>query len=88
MAGDDDERCHSSGEQQILASRPECPLLEIREAPLLAYRVLGAKAEPGSLRGIDNLEAPLIGRQEQLATLMAAMTELSQGTGRLRASAP
>ncbi|MGD2078034.1 MAG: adenylate/guanylate cyclase domain-containing protein, partial [Chloroflexota bacterium] len=51
--------------------------------PVPAYRALGAKAQPGSLRGIENLAAPLIGRQEQLATLQNALEELCQGTGRI-----
>jgi predicted ATPase/class 3 adenylate cyclase len=51
--------------------------------PVQAYRVLGAKAEPGRLRGIENLEAPMIGRQEQLATLLEAMQELNHGAGQI-----
>jgi class 3 adenylate cyclase/tetratricopeptide (TPR) repeat protein len=54
-----------------------------KEEPIQAYRVLGAKAEPGPLRGIENLEAPLIGRQDQLARLLAATEELSQGVGQI-----
>lgn len=51
--------------------------------PVRAYRALGVKAEPGRLRGIENLEAPLIGRQEQLETLSLAVGELCQGAGQI-----
>jgi predicted ATPase/class 3 adenylate cyclase len=51
--------------------------------PVRAYRVLGVRAEPGRLRGIKNLEAPLIGRQEQLETLRLAVGELCQGVGQI-----
>jgi class 3 adenylate cyclase len=51
--------------------------------PIRAYRALGTKAEPGRLRGIDNLEAPLVGRQEQLEVLSMAVGELCQGAGQI-----
>ncbi len=34
-----------------------------KSAPVGAYRVLGAKAQPGRLRGIKGVSAPLIGRE-------------------------
>jgi class 3 adenylate cyclase/tetratricopeptide (TPR) repeat protein len=50
---------------------------------VMAYKVLSAKAEPGSLRGIAGLQAPLIGRGKQLATLREAMDELGRGSGQI-----
>lgn len=54
-----------------------------RELPIRAYRVLGLKAVPGSLRGISGLKAPLIGRAEAIALLQRAVTELKGGAGRI-----
>ena len=46
-----------------------------------AYRVLGRKAEPGRLRGIAGREAPLVGRQRELATLREALAAARAGRG-------
>lgn len=54
-----------------------------RELPIRAYRVLGLKAVPGSLRGISGLKAPLVGRAEALAVLLTALEELKSGTGQI-----
>ncbi|MDX1415533.1 MAG: AAA family ATPase [Candidatus Promineifilaceae bacterium] len=51
--------------------------------PVPAYRVLGAKAAPGRLRGIVGLNAPLIGRAEQMSALQAAAGDLQQGSGQI-----
>jgi predicted ATPase/class 3 adenylate cyclase len=48
-----------------------------------AYRVLGAKADPGSLRGISGLQAPMIGRQEQLDQMRQALVDLTNGSGQI-----
>ena len=42
-----------------------------KREPVPAYRVLGRKAEPGKLRGLEErgLSSPLVGRDEELATL-------------------
>jgi len=49
--------------------------------PVMAYRVLGRKAQPGRVRGLQGLQAPLIGRAEELKSLEAAFAELDQGVG-------
>ncbi len=54
-----------------------------REKPVTAYRALGRKVEPGSLRGIEGLYAPLIGRKTQMDTLWSAADELHQGRGQV-----
>jgi class 3 adenylate cyclase len=46
-----------------------------------AYRVTGAKAHPGRLRGIDGVSAPLIGRDAEFAILKQRIAELRQGRG-------
>lgn len=48
-----------------------------------AYRVLGAKAAPGRLRGIEGLEAPLIGRDHEMHQLRGAIIELRRGRGQI-----
>ena len=51
--------------------------------PVQAYRVLGAKVTPGRLRGIEGLNAPLIGRQKQMAALREGIEDLRQGGGQI-----
>jgi len=46
-----------------------------------AYRVLAVKAEPGRLRGIAGLEAPLIGREAPMAAMQTALSRLQEGAG-------
>ena len=49
--------------------------------PVHAYRVLGRKEQAGSLRGIQGLEAPLVGRDDEVAVLQHALGRVSTGTG-------
>ena len=51
--------------------------------PVRSYRVLGRKAEPGSLRGIEGLDSRLIGRDNELLVLRNAVDELRQGRGQI-----
>ena len=54
-----------------------------KEKPVQCYRVLQSKAEPGQLRGIEGLEAPLIGRDLEMDRLRRATGELLQGRGQI-----
>ena len=54
-----------------------------KEAPVTAYYVLGRKEEPGKLRGIAGLNAPLIGREGQMEALWTAVNELAKGRGQI-----
>ena len=54
-----------------------------KEKPVRCYRVLQSKAEPGQLRGIEGLEAPLIGRDLEMDRLRRATGELLQGRGQI-----
>jgi class 3 adenylate cyclase len=54
-----------------------------KEEPVRSYRVLGRKAEPGSLRGIEGLDSRLIGRDDELHLLRNAVDELRQGRGQI-----
>jgi len=51
--------------------------------PVQAYRVLGWQANgwPGRVRGVEGLDAPLIGRDKELELLRQAMADLHQGRG-------
>ncbi|MEW5868129.1 MAG: tetratricopeptide repeat protein [Chloroflexota bacterium] len=46
--------------------------------PVIAYRVVGPKARPGLARGLEGLQAPMIGRDQELARLQFAVDELSR----------
>jgi len=51
--------------------------------PVQAYRALRPKAEPGRVRGIEGLDAPLIGRDREVAILADAVAALRQGRGQI-----
>ena len=51
--------------------------------PVQAYRVLGAKVEPGRLRGIEGLESPLVGRDKEIHALRGAIIQLRQRRGQI-----
>ena len=52
-----------------------------KSAPIKTYRVLGIKATPGQLRGLEGLTSPLVGREAQLALLNERLDELGKGKG-------
>ena len=54
-----------------------------KSKPVQAYRVLGRKAEPGSLRGIEGLDSPLVGRDQDMDALRTAISDLRQGRGQI-----
>jgi class 3 adenylate cyclase/tetratricopeptide (TPR) repeat protein len=45
-----------------------------KEEPVNAYRVEGIAARPGSLRGIEGLDSPMVGRDQELAELQRITT--------------
>ena len=49
-----------------------------KSEPVLAYQVMGRKADPGSLRGLTDqgLSSPLVGRQSELETAQNAVHRL------------
>lgn len=51
--------------------------------PVPAYRVLGRKETAGRVRGIEGLRADIVGRDQELQTLRAVVTDLQQGVGRI-----
>ena len=52
-----------------------------KAAPVRAWRVIGRKAAPGRLRGIEGLEAPLIGREREWQSLGQAAQRAQKGVG-------
>ncbi|MGC1377522.1 MAG: adenylate/guanylate cyclase domain-containing protein, partial [Anaerolineales bacterium] len=54
--------------------------------PVIAHRVLGAKSKPGSVRGIEGLYAPMVGRDGELERLRQAVNAMnSEKLGRFAA---
>ncbi|RLT37395.1 MAG: hypothetical protein DWI57_13750 [Chloroflexi bacterium] len=51
--------------------------------PVRAWRVLGRKAEPGRLRGIEGLNAPLIGRVAEWEKMAGVLEGLKAGRGQI-----
>ena len=52
-----------------------------KSEPVRTYRVLHPRAEPGQLRGIEGLDAPMIGRDLEVKSLSDAVAGLSGGRG-------
>lgn len=46
--------------------------------PVQTYRLAGVKSRPSSLRGIEGLQAPMIGREAELNRLSQAVAELTE----------
>ena len=51
--------------------------------PVVAYRVLGTTARPEKRRGLEGLQGPLVGRDEQLRILVSDLAAAASGQGRL-----
>ena len=54
-----------------------------KSEPVQAYQVLRAKSAPGRLRGIEGLDAPMVGRDAELVRLREIIAGLRQGQGRI-----
>ena len=54
-----------------------------KDEPVPAYRVLGRKSAPGRMRGIESLEAELVGRSQEIASLQSVLSDLERGIGRI-----
>jgi predicted ATPase/class 3 adenylate cyclase len=52
-----------------------------KQEPVQTYRVLGIKTQPGQIRGIEGLDAPLIGRDAEMHTLNGVIRGLKEGRG-------
>jgi len=51
--------------------------------PVPVYCVLGTKLDPGRLRGIEGLEAPLVGREREMKILKQVLDNLQLGLGNI-----
>jgi class 3 adenylate cyclase len=54
-----------------------------KSEPVPAYRVLGRKSAASRVRGIEGLQAALVGREAELQTLRDVVNDLQQGVGRI-----
>jgi tetratricopeptide (TPR) repeat protein len=54
-----------------------------KEAPVATYQVTGRRERPGRVRGIRGLEAPLVGRDAEMAQLRARLDALKGGRGQI-----
>ncbi len=54
-----------------------------KREPVQTYKVLGIKSAPGQIRGIEGLDAPLIGRDAEMHTLRGIVIELRSGHGQV-----
>ena len=57
--------------------------LKGKAEPIPTYRVLRPKAEPSRRRGIEGLQADLVGRDQELSALRAVLASLGQGVGHI-----
>ena len=70
--------------QPLFDFEPLRPIeLKGKAEPVPAYRVKGLKAEPGRVRGIEGLSAPLVGRDEEMHALRRIASELREGRGQI-----
>ena len=54
-----------------------------KSEPVKVYRVLSMKPEAGQLRGIEGLDSPLVGRDNEVGILRTAIADLRHGRGQI-----
>jgi adenylate cyclase len=59
--------------------------LKGKEAPVEVHRLIGLKAAPKPLRGIEGLHAPIVGRDQELQEIQTALAQLRTGRGTILA---
>ena len=70
--------------QPLFDFEPLRPIeLKGKAEPVPAYQVKGPKVEPGRVRGIEGLSAPLVGRDGEMDTLRRITSELREGRGQI-----
>nr|MBA3470781.1 AAA family ATPase [Herpetosiphonaceae bacterium] len=52
-----------------------------RSEPVHAYKLADVQAQPGSVRGLQGISSPLVGRDKELALLQKVATKLASGRG-------
>lgn len=54
-----------------------------KSAPVAAYRVLGRKESAMRTRGVEGLQAEMVGREAEMQTMRGVIADLKQGVGRI-----
>ncbi len=62
-------------------SPPQEIELKGKSAPIVVYEVVAAKPVPEAARGVEGLDAPLVGRAAELSILQERVTALRRGQG-------
>ena len=57
--------------------------LKGKAEPVQTYKLLGAKEQPGRLRGLAGLVSPMVGRDKELQTLLELSEAVQAGAGRI-----
>jgi class 3 adenylate cyclase len=57
--------------------------LKGKAEPVRIYKLLGAKEQPGRMRGLAGLVSPMVGRDKELQTLLELSDAVQAGTGRI-----
>jgi class 3 adenylate cyclase/tetratricopeptide (TPR) repeat protein len=52
-----------------------------KQEPVRAFRVVGPKARPGRLRGLEGIDSPMVGRDRELGILRGHAGALARGSG-------
>jgi class 3 adenylate cyclase/tetratricopeptide (TPR) repeat protein len=76
----------TAGTQRLIGPLFECEEvggIEVKgkAEPVTAYRVLRPKEQPGSLRGVEGLSSPLVGRGAEMDRLREALASVRRGSG-------
>jgi class 3 adenylate cyclase/tetratricopeptide (TPR) repeat protein len=54
-----------------------------KQEPVHAFRVIGPRARPGRLRGLEGIDSPLVGRDREMAVLRGQADALRRGSGQI-----
>jgi predicted ATPase/class 3 adenylate cyclase len=75
------ETVYAMGRRQFEFREVEPLMLKGKQHPVPAFELLGVRAAPEPLRGVEALHNVLVGRDEELALLVERLSEAKQGKG-------
>jgi class 3 adenylate cyclase len=75
---------HTHGFVAPLFHTKKAGLVEVKgqAKPVQAYELLGARTDPGNVRGLVGLQSPMVGRETELAALLQLCEAVRAGLGR------